>query len=162
MTHLIDANILIDLGHMGLEGEVFALGIDWETTDLVVHEAKSLNMARLIALGLKVRTLNVEQLNEVIRLGLEYKTVSATDRSLLLLAEKENKWLITGDRSLRKAAGNKGVVVHGLLWLLDEMIRSCIITQARAAVALQEAIDNGSRLPKDEAARRFRKWLTNP
>ena len=48
--------------------------------------------------------------------------------------------------------------VHGVLWLLDEMVHFQAIAPAQAANALGRMLDQGARLPADECRKRLASW----
>jgi hypothetical protein len=66
--------------------------------------------------------------------------------------------LLTGDSRLNDLAVASGLSVHGLLWLLDEMVRLRVLTPAQAADALQKMLNLGARLPRDESRKRLSDW----
>jgi predicted nucleic acid-binding protein len=88
----------------------------------------------------------------------KYLAPSFNDTFALFLAKKNSCCLITGDKALRKAAELEDVVSHGLLWLLDEMVKNSIIKKAQAVIALEKIIAWGSWLPKKECEERFKRW----
>jgi hypothetical protein len=48
--------------------------------------------------------------------------------------------------------------LHGILWILDEMLRQSVVTPGRAGDALEKMLSQVSRLPKTECDRRLRDW----
>ncbi|NPV87878.1 MAG: hypothetical protein HPY45_17915 [Anaerolineae bacterium] len=66
--------------------------------------------------------------------------------------------LVTGDRRLNELAKAQGVPVHGVLWILDEMVIHHVLTENQAAIALREMLDQGARLPDGECQKRFDRW----
>jgi hypothetical protein len=48
--------------------------------------------------------------------------------------------------------------VHGVLWLLDEMVHYQAITPGQAANALGRMLNQGARLPVDECHKRLVRW----
>ena len=58
----------------------------------------------------------------------------------------------------RTAALREGVVVHGILWLLDRMIEETAIDASTAVVGLQRMLDHGARLPRPDVDERLRRW----
>lgn len=68
--------------------------------------------------------------------------------------------MLTGDQALRKAAeSEKTVVVHGALWLLDQMIEHKVLSKKKAATSLQEMLEFGARLPKPACDDRLKRWV---
>ena len=81
-----------------------------------------------------------------------------TDLAAFLLAHSLGAALLTGDRRLNELAHAEGLVVHGVLWLLDEMVHWQALTSGQAAEALRQMLDQGTRLPADECGDRFARW----
>ncbi len=155
---VVDANILIDLHVGGMLREAFSLSMQPVAPDVVIGELEVSDGKRLLEYGLGSRTLSGEQVQEVVRLRARYRAVSANDLFALVLARALHVPLLTGDRHLRKAAKRESVIVHGTLWLLDEMVRGRVITPLRAAQALEQMLGHGRRLPLTECQRRIERW----
>jgi hypothetical protein len=152
-----DANLWIDLADGGLLAEAFQIGVRWVTLDLTARELVSCG-ADLMALGLEQSGLPGSQIAEIIPARNKYPRPSFNDIAALVLARHLHGTLITGDGDLRKAAEAEGVALHGVLWVLDEMVSRRVVTPARAADALSAMLGSGSRLPKDECDKRLAIW----
>ena len=105
-------------------------------------------------------TLSSAQVQEVASLVARHRRVSANGLFALVLARTLKVMLLTGDRRLRQIAAQQGVVVHGTLWVLDEMVRLKVIAPPQAAQALEQMLARGSRLPQAECQRRLQQWRT--
>jgi hypothetical protein len=66
--------------------------------------------------------------------------------------------LVTGDRRLNELAKAQGLAVHGVLWILDEMVIHQVLTANQATIALREMLDQGARMPDIECQMRFESW----
>jgi predicted nucleic acid-binding protein len=84
--------------------------------------------------------------------------ISVQDAFALALAERTGRVLLTGEKRLRELAQKRGVVVHGTLWVLEQMIANGALTRARAADALETMLESGCRLPGAEARILIRRW----
>ena len=62
--------------------------------------------------------------------------LSLSDLLSLQLAKDEGCLLLANDRALRKLASDRGVVVHGSLWVLDELVLGGLLTPSKASDAL--------------------------
>jgi predicted nucleic acid-binding protein len=156
--YAIDTNILIDL-HMGeVLQEFFNLPLVILAPDVIVAEAREPSGATLRAYGLNEVSFSGEQVLEVYALRGRYRRVGLNDLFALMLARVEGVPLLTGDRHLRQAAEQEGVVVRGTLWILDTMIEHRVLTAARGTQALQTMLDNGRRLPVGECDVRMHRW----
>jgi predicted nucleic acid-binding protein len=91
----------------------------------------------------------------VLDLAERYARPSRVDLFALVLARDFDAVLLTGDSSLRDAAENEGVRVHGVLWLLDLMVYHGIISKRDGATSLELMVRCGSRLPCDEVRARI-------
>jgi hypothetical protein len=65
----------------------------------------------------------------------------------LVLAERQVCPLLTGDKALRAAATREGVVVHGTLWLAEEMFKAGVLDVEGLKAAFEEMLRRGRRLP---------------
>ena len=66
--------------------------------------------------------------------------------------------LVTGDGDLRKAALAAGVEVHGILWMLDEMVAGAKTPPRHAAEMLERILKTRARLPAAECEVRLARW----
>jgi predicted DNA-binding protein (UPF0278 family) len=80
------------------------------------------------------------------------------DLVTLLLAKMLGAGLVTGDLRLNELARGQGLPVHGVLWILDELVNHQVLTATQAVAALLKMIDQGARLPNFECQKRFERW----
>ncbi len=142
-----DANIFIDVTVSNLSRAMFRLEDTIATPDVLYQEELKEHHPELPGLGLQVEQLSIEGVTEVERLRTVYTGPSSNDLFALALA-KTNEWtLLSGDRSLRKAAAAEAVEVHGTLWLVERMVTSRVIDSAQAATAFELMRGSQRRLP---------------
>jgi len=154
-----DAGILFDVFHGGIVHEMFHLPIIFVTSDLIAdRELINPPFSLFEGAGLRKKDLSGPQTKALIRIRRDHKNLSVSDISAFLLARDLKTILLTGDDALRTFATSAGVVVHGILWILDELIREDIITQLEAAIALEQIIAHNSYLPKKECMERITRW----
>ena len=153
-----DTNIWIDLENGKILPDVFRLPYQFFTTDFAVEEFIHPGWAHLHDLGLQAYGLEPEYVLELVRLRQIHRQLSAIDLAALLLARALDASLVTGDRRLNELAKVQGVPVHGVLWILDEMVILHVLTENQAAIALREMLDQGARLPDGECQKRFDRW----
>jgi predicted nucleic acid-binding protein len=159
-----DANALIDLVNGDLLGSWFRLGYETSVTDFVLYQATrqmsaiqpfvDAGMLRVVEVS---DDISSEVYSRLIELSDQWG-VGIPDASAYWLAEKENGILLTGDRRLTKKARREGVVVKGVLWVLDELVSRHIITPPKAATSLKAIMAQGARLPAEECAERLVRW----
>jgi len=159
-----DTNIWIQLYHGEITEQVFILPFKFISTDLVINEIEYPDGAELVAelksKGLDERELTGNQVAELASLTTKHKKkgTSPVDLSALVLAKATGVLLMTGDGGLRKAALEEKVRVHGMLWLLDEMVERKVLRPQDAVRALEKMLNKGARLPARECAECIRRW----
>ena len=159
MVGVTDANIWIDLHHANLLDEVFALGVVWMTPDIVFYdEVLTVDRSLLKDLGLEIRPLSGEELTRITELNAHHPSPSPKDLSTIVVAKVEEGIVVTGDGPLRRAVKEEDLEVHGVLWVLDRLVKEAIIAPPRAATALNTMVSHGSRLPEKAVDRRLRRW----
>jgi predicted nucleic acid-binding protein len=153
-----DTNIWIDLENSKILAGVFRLPYQFFTTDFAVEEFIYPGWATLQDLGLQTHDLEPEYMLELFLLRQIHRQLSTVDLAALLLARALGASLVTGDRRLNELAKAQGLAVHGVLWILDEMVIHQVLTANQAAIALREMLDQGARLPDIECQKRFESW----
>lgn len=154
-----DASVLIDFWHGNLLPALFALPYRWLLPDLTLAELKAPEPQMLLSLGLRQATFDGQEIMNIIQLREKYSALSLPDCAALFLARRERALLLTGDRRLRKIAGNDfRLTVNGSLWALDRLVETQCITQAQAAQALRLMMQAGRRLPLAECQKRLEQW----
>jgi predicted nucleic acid-binding protein len=157
-VYISDTNIWIDFGHAGLLDALFALPFTFVSTDFVVGELNHPEPAGLMERGLVVEVLPPEVVEQLFGLMAAHGNSSLADVSCYLVAKTQGMPLLTGDGRLRKQAAKDGVLVHGALWLLDQLVAHGLIATAHAAAAIQAMLNAGARLPQAECAHRLAAW----
>jgi hypothetical protein len=154
-----DANIWIDLHNADLLDAAFELDHTWRTPNIIVRdEVLTVDRDLLVDLGLDVRTLSGDELNQILTLNGHYPQPSPKDLAVLVIAEADDGIVVTGDGPLRTAAQEEDLTVHGVLWVLDQLVDEDIVAPERAAAALNAMIDQGSHLPERPVQKRLRRW----
>jgi len=131
----------------------------WLAPDVVLEEElEAAHAERLLRLGLQKRELTGDQVEEVVVLAQRYLGPSRADLFCLVLAKAEHATLVTSDKSLREAAEQEGIPVHGTLWILDFLVRNDLVHRQQAAAALRRMVENNRWLPQEAVAERLRQW----
>jgi predicted nucleic acid-binding protein len=157
-----DANILIDLVNGGLLELCLRLPYEFVTTDLVLlqleEEAQWSVVQPFVDSGaLRTVSLTGLEMEEVVADPI-FPTLGLVDAQVLWLAAKEKGILLTGDLPLRQEAERRKLAVHGVLWILTQMIETGTIEPQAAAKALRIMMAKGARLPAPECERLLREW----
>lgn len=162
-----DANVLIDLVTSDLLEPWCKLNFRMMTTSLVWHEVnrkgQKPKLRRVEERGaFSVEPVGAEMLADVVALQMDLPTgLSLEDASVLFLASREGAILLTGDGVLRRCASERGIDVHGILWLFDLLVARQVVMPGLAADRLEGLKKAGlSRLPEEECNQRIRKWRT--
>lgn len=164
-TVVHDASVLIDLVSGGLLGPWIRSGFTAVTSSLVWREVnrktQKARLTRLVESGdLKVVSIGSEDMTRIVRLQADLPSrVTLEDASVLFLSSARDTILLTSDKVLRRCALDRGIEVHGLLWLLDLLVSRGRIHPSAAADRLEQIVALGTgRLPEKECRLRIRKW----
>ncbi len=157
-----DANILIDLANCDLVETCMRLPYKFVTTELVLVQLQKESQWAAVEPFVTAELICTATLSadEEYRLAVDplIGVLGHADMQVLWLAMREHAILLTGDLQLRKEASKLKVRVHGLLWILDELIDSQALAAAEGAKRLRLAIAAGAFLPKAECDARFKRW----
>lgn len=153
-----DTNIWVDLENGGILVEVFRLPYQFFTPDFAIPELIHPRWETLEVLGLRAHELPAEQVIELGQLRQAHRNLSIIDLATFLLAKILDATLVTGDWRLNALANENGLAVHGILWLLDEMVHFKALAPGQAASALTRMLEFGARLPAEECNNRITKW----
>ncbi len=151
-----DTSVLIDLERGRLVRSAFNLPHRYVVPDLLYErELGKRGGEELLALGLERADLT----NEALGLALDYRqeqpALSESDAFCLALAGSLGATLLTGDGRLRALAAKKRVSCHGVLWLLDEMLRIGVHPQLLHAGLRAMQAHPRCRLPHHEVSERL-------
>ncbi|MEX2198928.1 MAG: hypothetical protein WD886_08960 [Burkholderiales bacterium] len=155
-----DTSVVIDLERAGLIEQVFALPYRFVVPDaLYEQEMKEFGGPRLVELGLQVRVLTGEQVQEAQRLrGLE-RHISIHDSYALSLAKAEAAILLAGDAAMRRLAEAEEVRCHGVLWVFDRMEERRVVTAAMLRDGLTRVVAHPRcRLPPEAVQLRLARF----
>lgn len=157
---ITDANIFIDLIHIGFVEHLFKIGFEIHTCAEVLEELNEKQQGILLSFSetglLTIHTLSEEDQK---KLALPMpKSLSNTDVTVILLATKIEAVILSGDNVLRKYSEKQEIEVHGVLWLFDQFIEKGLITHGASRKQLEKLIQYNDRLPKDECDQRLKLW----
>ena len=157
-----DANILIDLLKIDLCDQFFQLNFEFNTSDFIMAEVKEPNVHLLNQYvkrkKLLVRHFGFEEITEIIKLNQEYNKLSLADCSCLILCQKLNAILLTGERQLTRIAEKTGIETHGCLWIFEQLILKKVISYDLAINKLESLVLQNTRLPENECRKYLQKW----
>ncbi len=162
-VHINDANILIDLVHIGLHDYFLNMeGYQFKTTDFVLDELNQNQKETLepftIQETLQVLTSSVEDMYKIKQLQDSTTGLSFEDCSVWYYAKKTAGILLTGDAKLRKQARQDGVQVNGILYVFDLLLLNHRISLETAIEKIELLYTLNTRLPIDEKLKRLDIW----
>lgn len=156
MILLSDANVLIDLGHVGGLSLLTQLGRT-EVLATVLLECDHTRQPDLVeqikAAGIVVIDPSRGLLESADAYVDIYEELSLQDRQCLVYARDEQRTLLTGDQFLRRAAHNEQVSCHGTIWLVEEAHRQNLVLPDELCRWLTEWPLQRRRLPRAELRR---------
>jgi len=157
-----DANILIDLVHGDLLEPCLRLPYEFVTTDLVLLqlevEAQWTVVRPFVDSGvIRIATLTGNEMESLASDPL-YHALGLVDLQVLWVATREKGILLTGDLELREEAKRRKVTVHGLLWIMEQLIQERRLTPPEAAKGLRLVLAKNAYLPAKECERLLRQW----
>jgi|SRR5688572_18422623 len=155
-----DTSVLIDLERGNLLQATFKLPTPLVVPDVLYERELSATSGPMLkTLGLQVLASNAEQVSlaqEYLSLG---RGLSVPDAFALALAKTGGQVLACGDHALRTLATSEAVECHGVLWIIDELLASGLITAVAAKSALERITKHPRcRLTHDLVARHIAKW----
>lgn len=161
-----DTNVFIDLYAVGLMEEFFTLPWEVHTTDFVMLELLKEGQREVVARYQEDGRLHVPvfeakeilSVNELYQVHSRKTNVSFTDCSVWYYAKTNKYTLLTGDRKLRKSSLLDGVEVHGVIYVIDQLVEKGILTARVASQRLKALAEQNPRLPKDAIEVRIKKW----
>lgn len=155
-----DASCLIDIRKGDLLAALVKLPYQL-IVPLPVRESEVLDFSdsqwrRLEDAGMITYDLKPAEVERALVLSDQHPTLSANDCFCYVTAETHAGILLTGDRMLRKIASQYGIELHGVLWIVDELLSE----QACASGELKRALcawkrDDSVFLPDAEIERRL-------
>jgi predicted nucleic acid-binding protein len=159
---ITDANIFIDLIHIGLLESFFDLEFDFHTTNEVILELISDQQAMIMkiveAKKLKIIKLTEEEHEIIENENFGTKKLSLADKTVFYVAKKINAIILSGDNLLRKVSIKKDFEVHGSLWILESLVSKQIINSKDAEQKLIQLMAYNPRLPKNECFKKLEEW----
>ena len=157
-----DANILIDLVKTGLFDHCLALNYHFTTTNIILNELYDEQITLIQPHINSGKFLIIEiseiELIEIQKMSKEDIHLSEQDWSAVYYAKQKSALLLSGDRQLRNLAKSKGLSVHGIFWLLDQLLESEILTTSEACSFVQRLLAINKRLPQIECDKRIELW----
>ena len=158
-----DTNLFFDLLTVDLIDSFFRLPLEVHTTDFVISEIQEPEQLTIIEQFIEDGRLTVyvsefEEYMQIAELNNSLRGLSMPDCSVWYYSKMNDYTLLTGDKLLRNSALKDNVKVRGVLFVLDLMVETKLLSPVDAADKLQQLLVSGSRLPENECKARLKKW----
>jgi predicted nucleic acid-binding protein len=150
-----DTNVIIDLLEVDALSEFFALPFEIYTTDFVMAEILDEAHKDLLDVFKRSKQLTIlesssEEIIAMNTMQVRPSLKRIADRSAFWKAKELRAMLLTGDRNLRKVAEANGLEVHGILWVVECLVRKTIISKKSATDLLSNLQEINPWLPRKE------------
>lgn len=159
-----DTNILIDIIELELLGEFFNLDFKFHTTDFVLNEISQTFQKQEIKKfqsEFMIKTFDSSSLIKLADIHNTYKTLSIEDISVMELATEIDGILCTGDKALKTIARLRGVEVHGVLWIISQLVQQGVLSKDVAVIKLQKLKTINIRLPNSLIDKAIKNLIIN-
>jgi predicted nucleic acid-binding protein len=108
---------------------------------------------KLISAGLMAVDMTDDELALLEQYTARHRRISTYDAIAMAISKGRGIILLTGDKALKNAANAEGIEVHGLLWIIDQLLEADLITASEHNVCMIDLKNNPSgrfRLPAGE------------
>lgn len=158
---ITDVSVFFDLYHLQVLPEFFALDLEIHTTNFVYNEIIHSGQKTEFAVferskKLHIIKITVNEEDEIRAMQLHRSNRSFPDRTILWKALQLKYTLLTSDNKLRKEAIGQGLVVHGSIWVIRQLVENEIISKIRGIELYEKLKLVNTRLPHDEIDRQIR------
>ena len=161
MVVITDVSVFFDLYHLQVLPEFFALDLEIHTTNFVYNEILHSGQKTEFAVferskKLHIIKITVNEEDEIRAMQLHISNRSFPDRTVLWKALQLKCTLLTSDNKLKKEAIGQGLVVHGSIWVIGQLVENEIISKIRGIELFEQMKLVNTRLPHDEVDRQIR------
>lgn len=151
MTFLVDANVLIDLGHVqGLE-VLPKLG-NSEVLDVVLEECQDPDGLADQVVDAEIQAIETSIAWQQKANRYKNSRLSSQDVLNFYYAQTYQRTLLTNEKPLRNLCEREGVSYHGLLWIVEQAYRLQLESSESLCNWLLTLEHLGSRFPDKELA----------
>ena len=162
-----DASCLIDLRKGGLLGVLcdlpYRLIVPLPVRASEVLDFSDQQWRQLDDHGLIIYDLTPAEVTQAFGFRGRHRALSANDCFCLVTALANRGILLTGDALLRRVAAEKGLSVHGVLWVIDELAAAGACATSLLVEALRSwRCDRTVFLPQHEICKRLDSLAARP
>ena len=161
-----DTNVFIDLFNVGLLEGFFSLPWEIHTTEFVMleltKEGQHDSVSQYKENGLlHISVFDSDVMTEILELyhqHMNQTNLSLADCSVWYYAKHNSYTLLTGDRKLHNVSLLDDVEVHGIIYVIDQLVEEGILAKRLAISKKRQLGKSNPRLPKDEIEKRIKLW----
>lgn len=160
-----DTNIFIDLVKLGILADFFFLPWEIHTTDYVMDELTDSAQYDAVVSYYDRGRLSVGSFtaDEVVAIhGQSNQSgcrLSPADLSVIMYSQKNDGCcILTGDKRLRETANERGIKVHGILFIFDALVGHGMLPEPLAAELLEKLYSFNKHFPVNEIEKRINQW----
>lgn len=152
---ITDVSVFFDLYHLQVLPEFFALDLEIHTTNFIYNEiihAVQKSEFEVFERSKKLHIINisVSDEGEIRAMPLNSSNRSFPDKTVLWKAMQLKCILLTCDNRLKHEALAHGLIVHGSIWVIKQLIDNTIISKSRGIELYEKMKIINSRLPHNE------------
>ncbi|MXW40078.1 MAG: PIN domain-containing protein [Synechococcus sp. SB0668_bin_15] len=145
-----DSSVLIEIAKREVLDRMFTLDFQFTVPDILFEE-ELIDLGRysrqdLLDFGLSVGSLEPEGVATAVAYQDRRRALSMVDCFALALARRHGYTLLSEDRRMRACAAEEGILHHGVLWVVDQMLGAALLSAAETLAAL-EAMKADPRCP---------------
>jgi predicted nucleic acid-binding protein len=121
------------------------------TTPQVISEVTDEKQWREVSVFIESKRLEIDgkgTYESILEITGTNPGLSFADSTVVELAIRKEATVLSSDLSLRNVAASKGLNVHGMLWIIELLWESAILSAADATDKLNEYIKINQRAPK--------------
>lgn len=160
---ITDVSVFFDLYTLQVLPEFFALDLDIHTTNFIYNEIikeEQIEEFRLFERTKKLHIIKItlDEEAEIKALQLNRSNKSFPDRTILWKAKQLQCPLLTCDNKLRKEAEGLGIIVHGSIWVVMQLVENEILTRDIGIGVLEKMKLVNTRLPYDEIDKQIKRF----
>lgn len=112
---------------------------------------------KFVSAGL-LKVITFERIEPILEMSIKRNGLKIADRSAMFVAIQQKAILLSGDGDLRKEALEKGIEVHGVIWMFETFVNCLLIPPTDAYIALTSMLSVGRRLPIEAIEFLAEKW----
>jgi predicted nucleic acid-binding protein len=148
-----DTCTLFDLVDLNLLAVFFQLDLVVFTTPQVISEVTDEKQWKEVSVFIESTRLEIDgqgRYESILEIAGTNPGLSFADSTVVELALRKQATVLSSDGSLRKVSAAKGLDVHGMLWIIEQLCESNLLSGMDAIAKLNDYVRINQRAPKNE------------